>query len=351
MSLSKVKNFFSWWGEGLYLGLPSSFKQLFRSERPRLMLQLVGESRLAVYWRQDGKQKSCGEFDLKQGAFDFQRVVKQCARRKKYLLELALDKRQALHLQHSFPEAAQDNIKQVVSYQLDRLTPFTAEGAYYDARVSGRNKVKKEVLADIYVAPKMVVDKISAQCRELGIPGFDSVSAANGAANLSLGRDLTAAPSTSESWSRVPLYCFLAALVLSLAVPVLYKQRRVNQIDAALSDLRRGAASQLEVRDKLLAAEEALSFLKERRRTSPIALDVVERLSSEIPIHTWLERLELEGKLVQIRGESRKALTLIDTLEESNHFKRVSFKSPVTRNKTGDKDKFHIQAQVEMGNE
>lgn len=332
------------------MGLPESLRQLFRSEQPRLMLQLVSDQRLAVYWRQDGKQKSCGEYDLAQGAFDFQRVVKKCARSKKYLLELALDKRQALHLQHNFPEAAQDNIKQVVSYQLDRLTPFSADAAYFDASVASRDKVKKEVLADIYVAPKTLVDKITARLSEVGIPNFDLVSAAQGAASLSHGRDAVS-QSTSESWSRVPLYFFLGTLIISLAAPVAYKYRRVTQIETALTELKRDASGQLEVRDKLLAAEEALVFLQERRRTSPIALDVVERLSTEIPLHTWLERLELEGTQVQIRGESRKALTLIDTLEESDYFRRVSFKSPVTRSKSSGKDKFHIQAQVEVRND
>ncbi len=351
MLLQKVKNFFSWWGEGLFLGLPGSFRRLFRSERPRLMLQPIGDNRLAVYWRQDGRQKSCGEFDLKRGAFDFQRVVKKSVKSKKYLLELVLDKRQALHLQHNFPEAAQENIQQVVSYQLDRLTPFAASDAYFGATVASRDKAKKEIRADIYVAPKMLVDKITARLGDLGIPDFDSVSAANGEASLSHGRDMNVGSSAAESWSRVPLYFFLAALVISLAAPILYKQRRIDQIESALSDLRRDSAGQLEIRDKLLAAEDALVFLKERRRTSPIALDIVEKLSAEIPLHTWLERLELEGQQVQIRGESKKALTLIDVLEESAHFKRVSFKSPVTRSKNTNKDKFHIQAQVEMNHE
>ncbi|MEZ5534895.1 MAG: PilN domain-containing protein [Thiolinea sp.] len=349
MLLNKLKQIFSWWGEGLFLGLPAPLRTLFRSEQPRLLLQPVSEQCLAVYWRQDGKQKSCGEYDIAEGAFDFQRVVKKCARSKKYLLELVLDRRQTLHLQHNFPEAAQDNIKQVVSYQLDRLTPFAADAAYYDARVSKRDKSKKEVVADIYVAPKMLVDKLSERLGGAGIPAFDRVSVAGSDVSLSHGRNVAGDPGAVQSWSRIPLYFFLAALVLSLAVPVLYKQRRVDQIDAALSELKRDAAEQLQVRDKLLAAEEALAFLRERRRTSPVALDVVERLSAEVPEHTWLERLELEGTQLQIRGESRRALTLIDILEESDHFKRVSFKSPVTRSKDSNRDKFHIQAQVEVG--
>ncbi|MEZ5447685.1 MAG: PilN domain-containing protein [Thiolinea sp.] len=138
--------------------------------------------------------------------------------------------------------------------------------------------------------------------------------------------------------------------MLALAAPVIYKQRRLDQIDTALADLQRNATEQLEIRDKLLAAEEALKFLEQRRRSLPMALDVVEQLSAVIPAHTWIERLELEGQDIQLRGESNKALTLIDTLEESPHFARVSFKSPVTRSKQNGKDRFHIQARAETEN-
>ncbi|MGB1256583.1 MAG: PilN domain-containing protein [Thiolinea sp.] len=351
MLLDKLKHFFSWWGTGLYLGLPGPLRQLFRSEQPRLNLRVLDDSRLAVRWRTEGKQKECGEYDLDGGAFDFERVAKKCARSKKYLLELMLDNKQALHLQHAFPEAVQDNIQQVVSYQLDRLTPFTAEAAYFDARVARHDKVKKEVVADIYVTPKVAVEKIFNRLRAAGVPEIDVVSTMNGAVSLRNGLERTKAKAESTSWSKVPFYFFMLALIVSLAAPVLYKQRRVDQITEATNELKRDASSQLEIRDKLLAAEEALAFLQERRRTSPVALDVVERLSAEIPQHTWLERLELEGRQVHIRGESNKALTLIDTLEESPYFARVSFKSPVTRSKENGKDKFHIQARVEVDNE
>ncbi|MCB1637473.1 MAG: PilN domain-containing protein, partial [Thiothrix sp.] len=102
---------------------------------------------------------------------------------------------------------------------------------------------------------------------------------------------------------------------------------------------------------KLLAAEDALHFLQERRKRSPVTLDIVERLSNEIPKHTWLERLELEGDTLQIYGESEKALTLIDTLEDSSAFSKVSFKSPVTRSRESGMDKFHIQAHLETSHD
>jgi len=351
MLLNKLKDFFSWWGKGLYLGLPGPMRQLFQSEQPRLNLQILGDNRLSVGWRSDGKQKDCGEYDLDGGAFDFKRIAKKSARSKKYLLELSLDNRQALHLQHAFPEAVRDDIKQVVSYQLDRLTPFSADAAYFDAQIARHDKIKKEVVADIYVSPTAAIEKIFDKLRSVGIPEVDVVSTRNGTVSLRNGLESTQADTEANSWSRIPLYFFIAALAISLAAPIVYKQRRVDQLTIATNELKQGASSQLEIRDKLLAAEEALAFLHERRKNSPVALDVVERLSAEIPKHTWLGRLELEGRHIQIRGESNKALTLIDTLEESKYFSKVSFKSPVTRSKDSGKDKFHIQARVETHNE
>ncbi len=352
MLFSKLKLFFNWWGNGLYRGLPGPLRRMFRSEQPRLSLQVINDNRLNVSWRADGKQKNRGEYSLTSDDFNFEQIAKKYTRRKKHLLELILDRKQTLHLQHAFPEAARDNIEQVVSYQLDRLTPFTADNAYFNARVARHDKAKKEVAADIYVTPKAVVDKLLTRLQAAGVPAVDVVSALDGSISLRNGRG--AKPLATEkgvSWSKVPLYFFIFALIASLAAPIMYKQRRVDQITVATKEMRRGAADQLEIRDKLLAAEEALMFLEERRRTSPVALDVVERLSAEIPKHTWLERLELEGQQVHIRGESNRALSLIDTLEESPHFSRVSFKSPVTRSKENGKDKFHIQARVELNNE
>ncbi|HPQ95560.1 MAG: PilN domain-containing protein [Thiothrix sp.] len=350
MLLHKLKHFFNWWSEGLLRGLPSPLRQLFRAEQPRLSLQLFPDNSLKIYWRQDSKLLDRGHYRLSDTGFDFGRIAKKCAKNRRYLLELLLDRNQALHLQHSFPESVQENIRQVVGYQIDRLTPFAADAAYFDARVTRHERSRKEVLADIFVAPRQLVDRLKEQLGAAGIPAFDLVSVLDTNARLLTRQDsLQMVP--TQRWSRIPLLFFLGALILALAVPMAYKYRRVGQVENAIAKVRSESSSQLEVREKLLAAEDALHFLQERRQRSPVTLDIVERLSNEIPRHTWLERLELEGDNLQIYGESEKALTLIDTLEDSSAFSKVSFKSPVTRSRESGMDKFHIQAHLETGHD
>ncbi|MEZ5584100.1 MAG: PilN domain-containing protein [Candidatus Competibacteraceae bacterium] len=48
----------------------------------------------------------------------------------------------------------------------------------------------------------------------------------------------------------------------------------------------------------------------------------------------------------QIRGQSVQASTLIGLLEESTHFKEVTFRSPITADRRTGKDRFHISARV-----
>lgn len=310
--------------------------------------QYMANNRLALSWQQDGKRRECGEYPL-DSSFDFERLAKKAARSRNYQLKLELDEKQALRLQHTFPEGVQENIKQVVGYQLDRITPFSLETAYFDAKVAKHDKANKLVIADIFISPKAHVEQYLAKLRALGVPEIDVISALASPSHLTKGLISTAAPAAPASL--VPFYLFMLALIASLAAPIFYKERRLSQIDEAIASLQQKASAQIEVRDKLLAAEETLTFIGEKRKTEPVMLDVVEHLSAEIPPHTWVERLEINGNQVQIRGESEQALSLIDTLEISPYFEAVSFKSPVTRNPNSAKDKFHLQATVESSHE
>lgn len=347
MMIEKLKQFMNWWGESLYRSLPSSCRGLFRASQPSLNLYMANE-RLALSWQQDGKRRDCGEYPL-DSTLDFPRLIKKAARRRNYQLKLELDEKQALHLQHTFPEGVQENIKQVVGYQLDRITPFTLDTAYFDAKVAKHDKANKVVLADIYVSPKVHVEQYLAKLRALGVPDIQVISALASSTQLTKGLSTTASPPAPAS--SLPFYLFMMTLIASLAVPIWYKDRRLGQIEEAIASLQQKASAQIEVRDQLLAAEETLSFIGEKRKTAPVMLDVVEHLSAEIPPHTWVERLEINGNQVQIRGESEQALSLIDTLEISPYFEAVSFKSPVTRNPNSGKDKFHLQATVEAAHE
>lgn len=343
-----VSVFLHWWGEGLYRGLPGFLRKWFYASMPHLVLQLQDTALAQVVWVEDGKARPLGRLPLGEGepAEEVLAALPKLAKGKPYAVEVCLPPKQALHLVHTFPEAVKNNLRQVVGYQLDRLTPFTAENACFDASIKAHDKQRKEITADIYLMPRRWVEQLGLQLQRRGIQAIQHLTIADAPASLNL---LGGNPQQqTQRWSLLPLYLFLAALVLSLLLPLAYQYRRVGQIEAALAEVRRTASEQLAVRDQLLEAGEVLQFVMQKRKESPMALDTVERLSALLPQNTWLERLELNGNRLELRGESGAALALIDALEGSPEFSAVRFKAPVSRNKDTGHDRFHLEANVEV---
>ncbi|MGV6809859.1 MAG: PilN domain-containing protein [bacterium] len=345
--------FLNWWASGLYQGLPSTLRQWFHIELPRLIIIPSDESievmRFNAYWYQAGKKRQLGEFSATPET-DYLDLLPKRMRKKKFIIELQLASRHVLSLEKSFPESIKENLVQSIGYQIDRITPFSADKVYYSAVPIEHHKKNKMIVAEILVSPKRYVDALLTRLHNTGIEQTQikkiSVQAGDERANL--------APLASQQGlantklSKFPLYLLIAALTAALIAPIAYKQRRVDQLDHAINDLRKNASAQLAIRDKLFAAEEALSFLQEKRESSPLALDVLEQLSQKMPQDTWLESFELNGQTLEIRGESDQALTLIDVLENAPEFSKVSFISPVALNKKTRKDKFHIKATVHV---
>jgi general secretion pathway protein L len=346
-----LQTFFQWWGEGLLQGLPDSLRGWFQVELPRLLLRPLDNTsdpeRFEATWVQDGKSRHLGELSLAEGK-DFTELLPKRMRKKKFITELQLDTQHVLSLHKSFPESLKANLVQSVGYQIDRITPFSADKVYFTAVAGKHDKKTKQIATEILVSPKRHVDNLLAKLGDLGAKSVQRISVAGKETPVNLAPASFSAGFEQSRFSKWPLYFMLAALIISLLAPVAYKQRRLAQIETAIGDVRTSAAEQLEIRDKLFAAEEALTFLKHKRETSPMALEVVETLSREIPADTWLQRVELKGQTLEIRGESDQALALIDLLEESDEFSDVRFNSPVSLNKKTKKDKFHIQATVEV---
>lgn len=343
--MKPIRAFMRWWGEGLLKNLPISLRRMVRTQLPRLVLEMHETNAFSAYWKQDGKYQPLGEYSLNDDDIDLFSAPPKRLTKTQHLVEVQLDPQQGLSLDQRFPDAIQENLTQVVGFQLDRLTPFSTDRAYYSAKQLKHHKKSKEIDVNVQVIPKQHADRVIDRLRKVGAPDINLVSVAGGDPSIPIGT--TTQEDLEQCWSWIPLGFMVLALIAALALPTAYKYYRLQSLQTSVAELRKNSSSQLEIRDRLMAAEEALTFLSDRRISSPVALDVIERLSGELPKHTWLDRLQLKGNELYIRGESKQALTLIDQLENSRQLSAVKFVSPVTRNSKTGSDKFQIQAIVE----
>ena len=56
------------------------------------------------------------------------------------------------------PAATEENLAQVLSFEMDRLTPFRADEVYFDHRVVGRDAAAATLAVLVAVARRDIVD-------------------------------------------------------------------------------------------------------------------------------------------------------------------------------------------------
>ena len=83
---------------------------------------------------------------------------------------LLLDTKQVLRRVLSLPLAAESKLREVVSFEIDRQTPFTLDQVYFEARVLSRNVQSKQCQVELIVLPKQALEK---SLKPLGILAGD----------------------------------------------------------------------------------------------------------------------------------------------------------------------------------
>jgi general secretion pathway protein L len=214
-------------------------------------------------------------------------------------------------------------LRQVAGFEMDRLTPFTADQVYYDADRAG---------APARTAPFAGrVDRIAA-----GLRGADSAPVA-----------------AARACSRMCWMWPAADPDLNLLPPEQRVRRGLGAPDAGDGDRRSVAAGRgggdladLAASAQLLIGERqeptgskrprikpwlcAISSIGPwkppgcwpgKNRALPPRVDLLRELTAILPDDTWLERLQIKGDNLQIVGQSAKASALVGIVEASKFLK------------------------------
>lgn len=328
-----------WWGTGLFACLPQFLQRLLVPPPARLILNLDDEQRALIASR-EGRDEELARWplDAKDAG------VLPAARRKAVVFRLPA--RRVLSRTVVLPVAAETNLRQVVGFELDRLTPFTADKVYYDARVMDRDAATRRITVKLTAVPRKVLDPLLETLHRMGV--VPSVVDAVGETGINL-LPREREPRRGAGTQRLQgVLVMLVVVVLAVAAFLPLWQLRGLVID--LMPRVDSAQSRAEVvyrlRDALESAVESNRFLLEKHQQSVSALDLLDELTRILPDGTWLEQLDLRGDEVQVRGQSREASSLVGVVEASALFQDVNFRSPVIADRRTGRDRFHLAAQI-----
>lgn len=350
-----LKGFFQWWGRELAFLLPDKVRQALR-DRNGLLAFSADELGFSVGFQADDESRPRLEKRFDFADVDgFRQWKNQHPDFDKAETALRLTSAQALSKIVYLPAAAQENLQQVVGFELDRYTPFKPEQVY-SAAVSVDKTELGQLRVLLILTPKPVLDGLLTQLADWGVrpdrvelgPADVDVAMARHAYNLlpERYRQQTGRLGQAVTWSlNLLLLCLtLAALVW----PVWLEGQAVDSLKSRIKALEKQTrvveAQQLEI-DALHAETQKLIDVKQQ---SPALLAVLNELSTLLNDETWLTHLQYSDKHLQIQGQSPAASALIGVLEASDYFSNVSFVSPLTQDKVTGRERFQISMDVAM---
>lgn len=253
--------------------------------------------------------------------------------------------------------AAEENLAEVISFQLDRFTPFEPEEVYLGCRVVARDPDAEAIVAAFAVACRADVDALVERMARQGLACV-TVIAPEGAWLPSQGQaDLAldiARPATSDAssgrLSRV-LWLIAAGLAIAcVAVPLLRGRAQLAETQRELAAMRLEAHAVAQMREEVEQRAEQAAIPIQRAQRTPLSVLITE-LTRLVPDGGWVTQLEIDTASVQLTGYATAANALIPALESSPILTNAAFRSPVTQDPVHGVEQFHLSVDLRSRNE
>ena len=343
--LGRLRSFWRWWSGELIELLPEKLQKSIAQRQQKLYVE-VDNDKLLLSLGNRAAQREVMRLALDAADAEDEHIPRDV---QQTILLLPEDKVLARRI--TLPAAAEENLREVLGFEMDLHTPFEASEVYYDYTVVGRDSNRQQITVDLVYAPREAVDSLLDGTSNLGMKTDVVTCRRRDNANL---QPVNLLPQEQRRTRRIDvksvnlaLTALLAILVVAaITIPIVQKNRAIAeveaQVQAAASEAREGA----QLRQDLEKMAEASQFLVGKKASDVMVVEVIDEISRILPDHTWIARLDLSETELQIQGQSAASSSLIRIIESSPWFENVRFASPVVQIAGTDNDRVHIVATV-----
>lgn len=250
----------------------------------------------------------------------------------------------------SLPLATEENLRQVLAFQMEQHTPFPPSHVYFGYSVVGRNFDLGQLSVELVVTPKDAVDnaiKVLAGLNSMVQAVFVEDMWTNGRLVNLLPGALARAPSPLLNGINPWLAALVGLMAISaLAMPLVIKREAVVQMLPWVEKAKTAAEAVDTVRRELDARIEQHNYLLEKRQLTPTVIQTLEELTRILPDDTWVMSLDIKGKELQMQGETASSVRLIGLFEQSSIFRDASFRSPLTKGQANGTERYQLALQI-----
>jgi general secretion pathway protein L len=341
--------FLAWWRDELLGLVPERVRRLFVPADAGLVLAQVDGGYAIV--AASGSQAEAPPATLPR-AEALAALAEMAAARRVASVGIRLAFSQCFERRVELPRAARDDVRRMLSFDLERATPFRLAEVYTAHLPAGGPAARGRQRLRQLIVKREPVEALLADVRAAGLePAFVDCWQTTPAAGLPVDFLEASGARRSDLARHVTLPRALVSLALVLAG--LAFLLTLSRYDTALAELRdqtakarAEAAAVRGAQERADAAVAALARLQKAKLGQVPTVEVLEALSKLLPDSVWLSDLRLEGDTLDITGLAKSGAALPSLFSGSALFLDAALTAPVTLDPREDRERFSLRVHV-----
>ena len=349
------KTFLRWWWRELSFLVPEKIQQIVSDRRGFIIITPQG-SQLTLNYSLDGSVlEPLAKIDRNESGYaEVKALLDKNEQLAKASAILRLTDKDAIYKELSFPLAAKENINQVVTYELDRYTPFKADQVYFSVKILDGANEPGQIRVMLVLTTRELLDSLFEDLKAMEMPpllaDFEDVpnqlDQGRNTYNLLPDRLQQKPAKTPQMIYGALITLVLLLLTTALTLPVYLESKAVEALSEKVSTIEKDAKKIKALQSEVDAVINETQKLIDEKKATPPVIEILNTLSKIIKDDTSLAYLQYSDRHLQIQGESPAASTLIAILEDSDLFTKARFVSPVTQNTVSKLERFQITVDV-----
>lgn len=342
-----VNKYFTQWLSDLISLLPESWSIGISGNDEKIVICIQDKQTADVYLCRHNDHDLVGNFVIQDYLQNeaFENISKS-------MVSVLLPESMFLRQQVALPRKADKNLREVLSYEISRQTPFNENDVYFDFVIDRKSTVGSTLKAELIVTPREDIDTLWNAIEQAGAT-VDSISI-----NQDVDEELCLSPTVNflpdekrpvkpKLWTwynKVTSILLLILLTFAIALPFNVQSKAMKKLQADIALFETKASSARKLRDDIALQASELSKVIEKKNQYPAMIQILDELSTILPDDTWLQRMEYDNARIEIQGESGAASDLIGLLEKSELLTNTRFLSQVIQNPRSGAERFQIQS-------
>lgn len=294
------------------------------------------------------QEQSLGFFTLSRESDGGLRAALQSRHGAARGLTLRLPSGVLLERQVTLPLLAEHDLPRVLAYEMDRLTPFTADELLWTWTIEHRDRARGDLRVRLSFLPKAMLRSLLSVLEQAGAAPW--IMEAPGADNEKRRLDPRGNSPGAAGWRRwsliVPGTVCAVLGVAAIGLPFVLQALAGRAVEARFAALSPRVARVETMRRELAARAASVDVFAAQQERMGNMLEILAALTDILPDDTYLTELTARQRKLTLNGQSAAAAKLIAALSASQVIRDPAFTAPVVRVENGQADLFSIRAEI-----